>query len=76
MSEYYEIIGRQVRLQGQERPSLLQDEVWVKPEADGCMTVGLTDFAQRRSGDVVFAEVSPTGTKVERGGLLGQLRDH
>lgn len=47
------------------------DDVWVKPEPDGAMRVGLTDFAQRRSGDVVFAEASPAGTKMERGGPLG-----
>jgi glycine cleavage system H protein len=47
------------------------DDVWVRPEPDGAMRVGLTDFAQRRSGDVVFAEASPAGTKMERGGLLG-----
>ena len=47
------------------------DDVWVRPEPDGAMRIGLTDFAQRRSGDVIFAEASPAGTKVERGGLLG-----
>jgi glycine cleavage system H protein len=47
------------------------DDVWMRHEPDGVMRVGLTDFAQRRSGDVVFAEASSAGTKVERGGLLG-----
>ncbi len=47
------------------------DDVWVRHEPDGAMRIGLTDFAQRRSGDVVFAEASPAGTQVERGGLLG-----
>jgi glycine cleavage system H protein len=47
------------------------DDVWMRHEPDGVMRVGLTDFAQRRSGDVVFAEASLAGTKVERGGLLG-----
>ena len=46
------------------------DEVWVKPEG-GAVRVGVTDFAQRRGGDIVFAEVEPVGTKVSRGGLLG-----
>lgn len=47
------------------------DDVWVRPEPEGVMKVGLADFAQRRSGDVVFAVASPAGTKVELGGLLG-----
>ncbi len=46
------------------------DEVWVKPEG-GTVRVGITDFAQRRGGDIVFAEVKPIGTKVTRGALLG-----
>lgn len=55
------------------RKSLLYsvDDVWVKTEPGGMVRVGLTDFAQRRSGDIVFAEVTPAGTKVERGGILG-----
>ncbi len=48
-----------------------KDDVWVKPEHDGGLRIGLTDFAQRRSGDIVFAEVRPEGTKVERGDLIG-----
>lgn len=48
-----------------------RNDVWIKPETDGTMRIGLTDFAQRRSGDIVFAEVSPAGTELERGGLLG-----
>ncbi len=48
-----------------------RDEVWVKPESDGTVRVGVTDFAQRRGGDIVFAEAQPTGTKVVKSGLLG-----
>ncbi len=47
-----------------------QDEVWVKTEGD-YVRIGLTDFAQRRGGDIVFAEVQPVGTRVVRGGLIG-----
>jgi glycine cleavage system H protein len=48
-----------------------KDDVWVKPESDATMRVGLTDFAQRRGGDIVFAEVSPVGTEVKRGSVFG-----
>jgi glycine cleavage system H protein len=48
-----------------------RDEVWVKTESDGSVRVGITDYAQRRGGDIVFAEAQPTSTKVEKGGLLG-----
>ena len=48
------------------------DEVWVKEEGD-YLRIGLTDFAQRRGGDIVFAEAQPTDTKVARGGSLGSF---
>jgi glycine cleavage system H protein len=47
------------------------DDVWVRQESDGAVKVGLTDFAQRRSGDIVFAMAQPKGSEVKRGGLLG-----
>ena len=47
-----------------------RDEVWVKAEGDH-VRIGLTDFAQRRGGDIVFAEAQPVGTRVVSGGLLG-----
>lgn len=45
------------------------DNVWVRLEQNGAMRIGLTDFVQRRSGDIIFAEVARA--KVERGGRLG-----
>ena len=45
-------------------------EVWIRPEGE-LLRVGVTDFAQRRGGDIVFAEAEPAGTKVALGGLLG-----
>jgi glycine cleavage system H protein len=48
-----------------------RDDVWIRAEPDGQFRIGLADFAQRRSGDIVFAEVSQVGSSVERGGLLG-----
>ena len=47
-----------------------RDEVWVKAEGDH-VRVGVTDFAQRRGGDIVFAEISKKGTHVKRGEPLG-----
>lgn len=34
---------------------------WVRDEGDGVVAVGLTDFAQRQLGDVVFVELPPVG---------------
>ncbi len=40
--------------------------VWVKLEGS-LVRLGLSDFAQQRSGDVAFAEVKPVGTGLKLG---------
>ena len=40
---------------------------WVRAEADGTMTVGITDFAQDELGDVVFVQQPEAGRQVKRG---------
>src|SRR5689334_3382037 len=40
---------------------------WVRAEADGTVTVGITDFAQDELGDVVFVQHPAAGRKVGRG---------
>lgn len=36
---------------------------WVKTEADGTITVGITDHAQEALGDIVFLELPKIGAK-------------
>ncbi len=38
---------------------------WVRLEADGTVTVGITDFAQEALGDIVFVEAPEAGRKVQ-----------
>jgi glycine cleavage system H protein len=40
---------------------------WARQEADGTVTVGITDFAQDELGDVVFVQHPAAGRKVKRG---------
>lgn len=40
---------------------------WARVEADGTVTVGITDFAQEQLGDVVFIELPEVGMEVEVG---------
>ena len=47
-----------------------KDEVWVKAESDH-IRMGLTDFTQRSSGDIIFTEIQPKGTKIKRGEPIG-----
>ncbi len=43
-----------------------KDHEWISVEG-GSATVGITDYAQAQLGDVVFVEVPPAGTQVEKG---------
>jgi len=40
---------------------------WAKLEADGTVTVGITDHAQEALGDIVFLELPETGRTVKAG---------
>lgn len=46
---------------------------WVKKEADGTLTVGITFHAQEMLGDVVFIENPATGRKVKQGEECGVI---
>jgi glycine cleavage system H protein len=43
-----------------------KDHEWIAVEGTTA-TVGITDYAQAQLGDIVFAEVPPAGTRVEKG---------
>ena len=46
---------------------------WVRQEADGTVTVGITDHAQEQLGDVVFVQTPAPGRKVARGEECGVI---
>jgi len=41
-----------------------RDHEWARTEADGSITVGITDFAQDQLGDIVFVELPDEGSSV------------
>jgi glycine cleavage system H protein len=45
-----------------------KDHEWIRTEADGSATVGITEFAQEQLGDVVYVELPPVGKEVTKGG--------
>jgi glycine cleavage system H protein len=49
-----------------------KDHEWVRM-GDGEALVGITDFAQRQLGDVVFVELPETGTAVRQGEPFGTI---
>ena len=44
---------------------------WVKRDADGTVSVGITDHAQEQLGDIVFVEPPKPGRKVKAGEAVG-----
>lgn len=40
---------------------------WVRTEADGTITVGITEFAQDALGDIVFVDLPKVGTALKAG---------
>ncbi|MBM1154665.1 glycine cleavage system protein GcvH [archaeon] len=46
---------------------------WVRIEASGLITVGITDYAQKQLHDIVAVELPSVGTAVERGAVVATL---
>jgi len=44
-----------------------QSHEWARLEADGTVTVGITDHAQEALGDIVFLELPEVGRKLKSG---------
>ena len=42
-----------------------QEHEWLRPEADGSVTVGITDYAQEQLGDIVFVELPQVGVHLD-----------
>ncbi|MFI0960925.1 glycine cleavage system protein GcvH [Streptomyces sp. NPDC021080] len=49
------------------------DHEWARFEADGTVTVGITDHAQKQLGDVVFVDVPMLGKNVREGDAVGTI---
>lgn len=46
---------------------------WVRQEADGTVTVGITDHAQQQLGDVVFVDMPAPGRSFAKGEECGVI---
>src|SRR5271167_4863551 len=44
-----------------------EDHEWIRQEADGTATVGITNHAQDALGDIVFVELPEVGRKFAKG---------
>jgi glycine cleavage system H protein len=46
---------------------------WIRTEADGTLTIGITDHAQEALGDIVFFEVQALGNSVSAGDTVAVI---
>ena len=49
-----------------------KDHEWISLEGD-IATIGITDFAQRELGDIVYVEVESIGKELEAGAVFGTV---
>ena len=49
-----------------------KDHEWIRIQG-GDATIGITDFAQKQLGDIVFLELPQTGAQVKQGDVVGQI---
>jgi glycine cleavage system H protein len=49
------------------------DHEWVRWDADGCITLGITDYAQRALGDVVFVQLPEADRTVASGEACAEV---
>ena len=43
-----------------------EHDEWIRVEADGTLTIGITDFAQEQLGDIVFLELPEAGRTIAK----------
>ncbi|MGW0661297.1 glycine cleavage system protein GcvH [Streptodolium elevatio] len=56
-----------------EDRSYTKDHEWAQQAQAGRWRIGLTDFAQRQLGDVVYVELPATGVKLDANEPLGSV---
>lgn len=49
-----------------------KDHEWIKIEGDNA-TIGITDFAQKELGDIVYVDVNTIGETVEKDAVFGTV---
>lgn len=49
-----------------------KDHEWVKIEGN-IGKIGITDFAQKELGDIVYIEINTEGEEIEQGGVFGTV---
>jgi glycine cleavage system H protein len=50
-----------------------KDHEWVRDNADGTATIGITEFAQSELGDIVFVDIQDVGTLINQDDTFGSV---
>lgn len=50
-----------------------KDHEWVRLEDNNMATIGITDFAQRELGDIVYVDISTIGETLEKEAVFGTV---
>lgn len=50
-----------------------KDHEWIRLEDDQTAIIGITDYAQRELGDIVYVEVETVGKTLEAGAVFGTV---
>ncbi len=50
-----------------------KDHEWIKIEKDDIAIIGITDFAQKELGDIVYVEIETTGKTLEADAVFGTV---
>ncbi len=50
-----------------------KDHEWITVDADGIATIGITEFAQRELGDIVYVEVETIGKELAENEVFGTV---
>lgn len=50
-----------------------EDHEWIKEEGDNIATVGITDFAQKELGDIVYVDINTVGKTLNAGEVFGTI---
>jgi glycine cleavage system H protein len=63
-----------------EEPAVVPEDLrytpqheWVLAGAEGTVRIGITDYAQRQLGDVVYVQLPPVGNSVAPGDPVGEV---
>ncbi len=51
----------------------VQEHVWLRPEDDGTVTLGMTDAAQHLAGNIISATPKKAGRKLKKGRSAGTV---